>query len=168
MGVRKAHCTRSARSRTLHLVDLENLLGDRREEEVARSGLQRYLRLAHWVEGDAVLIAADPQIVRQIGFVPPAPCSLHATRGHDAADVMLLAHAAPELVARSYGRMVIGSGDGIFVARARAVRDLGVGVAIVARPSGLARAFRHSAFPVVPFRVDGLTPPPSGSLDLAA
>lgn len=168
MGARKAHCTRTARSRTLHLVDLENLLGDRREEEVALSGLERYLQLARWTEGDAMLIAADPQIVRQVGFSPPAPCSLHATRGSDAADVMLLAHAAPELVARGYARMVIGSGDGIFVARARAVRDLGVGVAIVARPSGLARAFRRGAFPVVPFSVDGLTPPPDGSLDLAA
>lgn len=155
-------------TRTLHLVDLENLLGDRREEEVALSGLRRYLRVARWAPGDAVTIAADPQIVRQIGFVPPAPCNLHATRGSDAADVMLLAHAAPELVARGYARMVIGSGDGIFADRARAVRDLGIGVAIVARPSGLARAFRLSAFPVVPFRVDGLTPPPEGSLDLAA
>ena len=64
-----------------------------------------------------------------MGFDPPVPCNLHACRGDDAADVMLLATRARGLVARRYDRLVIGSGDGIFLRRARAARDLGVGVA---------------------------------------
>ena len=144
------------RTRTLHLVDLENLLGDEREREVARAGLETYLELADWHPGDHVVVAAHPQIVRQIGFEPAVPCNLHAARGTDAADVLLLAQAPPELVAARFGRLVIGSGDGIFFGRARAARDRGVGVLVVARPDGTAERFRRSGFPVRAFpSVDG-------------
>ncbi len=143
-------------SRTLHLVDLENLLGDRRKEEVALDGLRRYLALARWAEGDQVLVAAHPEIIRQIGFEPPVSCSLHATAGDDAADRMLLAHAPAELVARRYSRLVVGSGDGIFAGRAVAARARGVGVAVVARADGCSTRFRRGAFPVLDFWIDGL------------
>jgi hypothetical protein len=49
---------------------------------------------------------------------------------------MLLSLAPAELVVKRYGRLVIGSGDGIFTSRTRAVRDSGVTVDIVARPDG--------------------------------
>lgn len=145
-----------ATSRTLHLVDLENLLGDRRKEEVALDGLRRYLALARWEEGDQVLVAAHREIIRQIGFASPAPCSLHATEGDDAADLMLLAHAPAELVIRRYSRLVVGSGDGIFVERAVAARAGGVGVAVIARADGCSTRFRRRAFPVLDFSIDDL------------
>lgn len=147
---------RHASKRTLHLVDLENLLGDRRKEAVALDGLRRYLAVARWAPGDQVLVAAHPKIVRQIGFEPPAPCNLHAVSGNDAADHALLAHAPAELVARRYSRLVIGSGDGIFVARAVAARQAGVGVAIVAPAASCAARFHHRAFPVLDFATDDL------------
>ncbi len=154
-------------SRTLHLVDLENLLGDRRKEAVALDGLRRYLALARWEAGDQVLVAAHPEIIRQIGFVPPVPCSLHATEGEDAADQMLLAHAPAELVARRYSRLVVGSGDGIFVDRAVAARAGQVGVAVVARADGCSSRFRRRAFPILDFSTDGLQAA-DPVLDLAA
>jgi hypothetical protein len=154
-------------SRTLHLVDLENLLGDRRKEAVALDGLRRYLALARWEEGDQVLVAAHPEIIRQIGFAPPVPCNLHAVRGDDAADLALLAHAPIELVVRRYSRLVIGSGDGIFVTRAVAARKGAVGVAIVAPTAGCAARFRQRAFPILDFSTDGLEAA-DRVLDLAA
>ena len=145
-------------SRSLHLVDLENLLGDRRKDEVALEGLRAYLLLARWSPGDQVIVAAHPEIIRQVGFDPPVPCNLHACRGDDAADAMLLSLAPPELVARRYDRLVIGSGDGIFLRRARAARDRGVGVVVVARPDGVADRFARWSFPVLPFDPDALIP----------
>jgi hypothetical protein len=144
------------KGRTLHLVDLENLLGDRRKEAVALDGLRRYLARSRWEEGDQVLVAAHPEIIRQVGFAPPVPCSLHATAGDDAADQMLLAHAPVELIVRRYSRLVVGSGDGIFVARARAARAGGVGVAIVTRVDGCSTRFRRRGFSVLDFSIDGL------------
>jgi hypothetical protein len=145
-----------ATNRTLHLVDLENLLGDRRKEEVALDGLRRYLALARWEEGDQVLVAAHREIIRQVGFASPVPCSLHATEGDDAADLMLLAHAPAELVIRRYSRLVVGSGDGIFAERAVAARAGGVGVAVIARADGCSTRFRRRAFPVLDFSIDDL------------
>ena len=156
------------RGRTLHLVDLENLLGARRTEEVALDGLQRYLALARWAPGDQMVVAADPQIVRQIAFDRPVPWSLHATRGDDAADAMLLAHAPVELVTRRYERLVVGSGDGIFVPRAREVREHGVGVVVIAPPDGVAARFLRWAFPVIEFHADTLVSTPARSVARAA
>ena len=141
----------AAKGRTLHLVDLENLLGDDRCSEVGRAGLVRYLELARWDPGDQVILAAHPELVRQVGFDPPVPCNLHATRGDDSADEMLLAHAPVELVAARYDRLVIGSGDGIFVRLARAVRAADVPVLVVSRADGVAERFRRWAFPVLSF-----------------
>ena len=159
-------CREGSEGRALHLVDLENLLGVHREDEVAVEALCHYLTLAKWREGDQVIVAAHPEIIRQIGFDPPTPCNLHATCGDDAADKMLLAYGDSEFVARRYRRLVIGSGDGIFVDRARAVRDLGIEVLVVARSDGVALRFERWRLPVVPF--DSGLMPQGGSAAVAA
>ena len=145
--------TTSPGTRTLHLVDLENLAGncgDGGAVEI-RNRFAGYLELAQWHAGDHVIVAANPSIIRRIGFDPLVPCNLHAVKGRDAADVMLLSFAAPELVARRYHRLVVGSGDGIFTSRARVIRSLGVGVEVVARRGAcsqrLLRSFRCSFMP---------------------
>ncbi len=133
--------------RSLHLVDLENLVGDPRAvAPLVSATLARYLRVARWRPGDHVIIASNPGLMREIVFDLPVPCNAHATRGRDGADVMLLSLAPPELVVRRYSRLVIGSGDHIFAARAHAARALGVEVLVVARAGGSSlrlRAFEH-------------------------
>ena len=144
--------TTTAATRTLHLVDLENLLGsDRLAAPDAHGALERYLELSRWEPGDQVIVAAHPALVERFAFAPPVPCNVHAVHGRDAADVMLLSHAPAELVARRFGRLVIGSGDGIFAARAREARERGVGVLVVARPGCCSARFRSWGFPVVEF-----------------
>jgi len=148
---------RSPTSRTLHLVDLENLLGEHRKHDVARGGLVHYLDRAHWSPGDQVVVAADHEIIQQIGFDKPVTCSLHAVRGEDAADTVLLAGAPAERVARRYDRLVFGSGDHIFLRRAKAARALGVGVLIVARPGACFAGYRRAGFPVRSFDALAMT-----------
>ena len=133
--------------RSLHLVDLENLVGDPRAvAPLVRATLTRYLRVARWRPGDHVIIASNPGLMREVMFDPPVPCNAHATRGRDGADVMLLSLASPELVVRRYARLVIGSGDHIFAASPHAAQALGVEVLVVARAGGCSyrlRAFKH-------------------------
>ena len=153
-------------TRTLHVIDLENLLGDdRKDPTAARPGLVHALDLAHWQAGDQVLVAAHHEIVKAFAFDKPVPCSVHAVCGLDAADDRLLADAPAELVGRRFSRLVIGSGDGKFLMRAREVRALGVGVLVIARADGCAMGYRSHGFPVVPF---DLAPGPDDHLDLAA
>ena len=113
--------------RSLHLVDLENLVGDPRAQgPIVRQTFAEYLRVAGWQTGDQVLVASNPWLISEVCFDLPVACNVHAVHGHDGADVMLLSNAPPELVAKRYDRLVVGSGDGIFSARARAAHDLGV------------------------------------------
>jgi hypothetical protein len=124
-------------SRTLHLVDLENLVGDpSAPAPLVHDTLARYLTVAGWLTGDQVIVASNPALIRKVVFDLPVPCNVHSAPGPDGADQMLLSLAPAELVASRYARLVIGSGDHIFSERAHAARDLGAQVLVVARADG--------------------------------
>jgi hypothetical protein len=129
--------TTSSTSRTLHLVDLENLCGDPRADAAhALATFDEFLAVAEWHPDDHVIIATNPWLMAKIAFDLPDATSRHAVHGHDGADSMLLSLAPSELVVKRYARLVIGSGDGIFATRARTVSDGGVLVDVVARADG--------------------------------
>ena len=142
--------TINVRTRTLHLVDIENLLGGPLVEadEVERV-IDRYLALASWQPGDIVNIAANPGLAVKFAWNLPVECSVHTARGADGADIALLAHAAPEFVERRAGRLVIGSGDHAFIPRALAARERGVGVLVIGRSRSLCSGWRAHGFPIV-------------------
>lgn len=128
--------------RTLHLLDLENLLGDPRAgADRALATFAEYLDVARWQPGDHVVVASNPGLMAKVVFDLPVPASAHTARGPDGADLMLLSLAPPELVATRYQRLVVGSGDGIFAARTHTARERGV-VEVVARHGGCSRRLR--------------------------
>ena len=154
-------------NRTLHLIDLENLVGDPRAgSPLVHETLTRFLRVARWRAGDHVIVASNPRLMEHVVFDPPVPWSAHATCGPDGADLMLLSLSPPELVVRRYARLVVGSGDGIFASRANAARDLGVDVLVVARAGGCSRRLR--TFPHVLLFAPKPDPDPDPPLVLAA
>ncbi len=134
-------------NRTLHLVDLENLVGDPfAPADVVLSTFDRYLDIAEWQPGDHLIVASNPGLMRKVVFDFPVPCSKHNACGRDGADRQLLSLAPAHHVARRYARLVVGSGDGIFAARAQSARDLGARVLVVARADGCSyrlRRFEH-------------------------
>jgi hypothetical protein len=134
----------SSSHRTLHLVDLENLVGDpRADAATALATLDSFLELAQWQHHDHVILASNPALISRVMYDLPVPASIHCARGDDGADVMLLSLAPTELVAKRYHRLVIGSGDGIFAARAAAVCERGVSVDVVARADGCSSRLRR-------------------------
>lgn len=129
--------------RSLHLVDLENLVGDpHAPAPLVQDTLACYLTAAGWRAGDQVIVASNPELIGKVVFDLPVPCNVHTARGTDGADMMLLSLAPPELVASRYARLVIGSGDHIFSERAQAARDLGAQVLVVARADGCSSRLR--------------------------
>jgi hypothetical protein len=136
----------------MHLVDLENLLGGSGAAgpDVGRA-LEQYCDAAGWQRGDIVYIATNPRLALKFVWDCPIEANIHTARGKNGADLALLAHAAPEFVARRAGRLVVGSGDGIFIPRALAARDLGVDVTVVARADALHHEYRRLGFDVVTF-----------------
>jgi hypothetical protein len=144
------HAIEGIRTRTLHLIDIENLLGGPHATGAdALETLDDYLDAARWQHGDLVYIAANPHLVERFAWDVPVDANVRTAVGADGADLVLLAQCAPEFVARRAGRLVIGSGDHIFIGRARAVRDQGIGVAVVARNESLAVGWGAHGFPVV-------------------
>jgi hypothetical protein len=148
LGLRRGEITMSATTipagRTLHLIDIENLLGSPRVTgpQVA-AAYERALAAGAYREGDLVYVAANPWMWRELAFAPHTPCRMLIAHGEDGADLALLAQAAPEWVVKRFDRLVIGSGDGIFAARAEAIADLGVEVEVVCGVGHMSKKLRR-------------------------
>ena len=136
--------------RALHLVDLENVLGDpcavgpcvaETYEEVLARGLHR--------EGDLVVVAVNPAMARQFAFAPHTSCQLFVRRGRDGADLALLGWASPELIARRFDRLVVASGDGIFAGIVRALREFGLRVEVLYGNGAVSGHLRRNGVPLV-------------------
>ena len=103
--------------RTLHLVDIENLLNQPPKlvtgDQAARVFWQ-YLKTAGWQSGDSVVIASNPKLMRRMMFqLPDIPCRMLCAWGESGADRLLLG-AVPNHVETRYARVAVGSGDHIF------------------------------------------------------
>lgn len=121
--------------RSLHLVDLDNLVsGPKNRADVPRA-IDRYIEAARFEAGDHLVVAADASLATTAFFQMPAGSRLLIGRGPDGADNRLLEAAVPEYVATHYERLVICSGDHCFAQLARSARRLGVTVMAVA-PQG--------------------------------
>lgn len=108
---------------------------------------------------DDMVIASGRRLLIDAGLAWPG-ARLVLGSGIDGADLALLEACSPAAVAAAYDRVVIGSGDGIFAARAVELRRAGVVVVVVSLPASLAIDLRDSAALVRPLviRPDGSTP----------
>jgi hypothetical protein len=130
----------TAAGRGLHLVDLENLLADpwARGPGVGRA-LDQYLERAGFCDGDLVFVAGNPWLMVELGWAQlgserATSCHRFAARGPQGADNKLLESAPLAWVARRFGRLAVGSGDGVFADRLDAARAAGLSVRVVSRP----------------------------------
>lgn len=142
--------------RALHLVDLENVIGDPRAsgpgvvetyEEVLVHGRHR--------AGDLVVVAVNPGMFRQIAFCPHTSCQLIVARGRDGADLALLGWARPEWIVARFDRLVVASGDGIFAPVVRTTREHGLVVEVLHGRGQVSGRLRRTDVPVVHVPVDG-------------
>ncbi|MGH9229073.1 MAG: hypothetical protein ACRD07_10185 [Acidimicrobiales bacterium] len=148
------HGGRGLQRRTLHLVDVDNLLGDPRQATRASVGatLAAYRHAVRVAPADLVVVATNPGLALEVGLAWPGPL-LRAARGPDGADLALLADLADHLAAgafpQRFSRVVIGGGDHIYEPAARRLTAAGARVVVVSRPGALARCLRASASRVV-------------------
>ena len=126
--------------RSLHLIDIENLLGDPwLTGPVVGETYEAALAAGGYRNGDLVYVAANRWMLGELGFVAHTPCQLLVAHGEDGADLALLAQAPPEWVVKRFDRLVIASGDHIFAARANTVRAKGVLVDVVRGVGGVSK-----------------------------
>jgi len=132
-------------TRTLRLIDLENLAGDAFDRhDIAAGRLAMWMDLV-WTHGDLVTVVSNARLWRRsawnIGiphrFIVPA-------LGRDGADQALLT-AAADLPISAFDRLVIASGDHVFTGLAASAAADGVRVSVIANRGSIARSLELAA-----------------------
>jgi hypothetical protein len=142
--------TRGLAGRALHLVDLENLVGDPDAGcEAVDAVLDAYVAGAALGDDDLVAVAVNHRMYRRACFSLDRGWEIKLASGPDACDHVLIAEAPVDWVADRFDRLVIGSGDHIFVDLVQGVRRQAVPVWVVAQPRSLARRLAAAASRVV-------------------
>jgi hypothetical protein len=104
--------------RTLHLVDIENLVGAPTTwtDQRVRTVFEQFLQGASWTPDDSLVVASNPNLMGRLMFWLSASGIPHRAlcgNGTDRADQLLL-EAVPNDVSGCFGRVVVGSGDHAF------------------------------------------------------
>lgn len=139
---------RAAEQRTLHLLDLENLVGGRVNRVTTTQAWRAYeIRVGIDRDDQVVVGAAGGPALDAFLAIPRTVQLLAPVPACDAVDQALLAAWPVNEVASRYDRVVIGSGDHIFTSYAAQLRLRGVKVDVatgVGRCSAaLYRACQH-------------------------
>ena len=127
----------------MHLVDIDNLLGDPATDDEDEIGwtIHAYRDVASVVAGDHVVVATSPFGRHAYAIGTAWPGARHIWRkGQDGADLALLESAAWALDSGEFTRVVIGSGDRIFLVALEWFEGIGVPVEVVSRRRSAARA----------------------------
>ena len=146
----------ATKCRRLHLVDIENLLGDPRPNEFAvEMALSTYVELTGFVEGeDLLVVACGHGAALAVGCCLGGHHRLRVRRGQDGADYELLDVFDNERPEERFDEVVLASGDGIFADRVADLASRGVAVTVVSRPDSLSHRLRFAATAVVAFEID--------------
>jgi len=164
---------RGRHRRTLHLVDVENLVGDPRAATAAiRATLDAYRRAIRVEPDDLVVLAANPGVALDVGLAWPGAL-LRTARGPDGADLALLGDLR-DLTALGGGpsgerfdRVAIGGGDHIYAPAVRRLTADGTPVVVVSRPESLAFVLRRAASQVIDLDAGGTAVPATVSRSVA-
>ena len=134
--------------RSLHLVDIENLMGGpQRGAHALAFASEAYLETAPVGACDHIIVAANRHLIVDAARWWPGSRPLVGD-GPNGADLALIGEASNlDWVVRRFDRIVIGSGDGIFHELAIEYRALGIEVGVVATARSLAHVLRrHASF----------------------
>ena len=143
--------------RSLHLIDIENLLGDPfcQDLDLIRTTFETYARITNWQPEDQVLIAANRWLYSHLLFpLRSWKCRLFTASGPDGADLRLLREAEQETLVRQFDRLVIGSGDGIFSSVLHLANSLDVQSLVVCRTGAMSQRLKRASDMTVTWKVD--------------
>lgn len=125
--------------RTLHLIDVENLIGGASfTMHEAEAVAQRYGPVAGLSPQDLVILASSHVAAPAAWFGWPAGRRLLQS-GPDGADLALIEVLMAENVNRRFSRVVIASGDGIFSGPSAWLQAMGCAITVVTRRDALSR-----------------------------
>ena len=141
----------SSPPRTLHLLDIENLAGGIRRgvgasvDALFADAIRAYEDTVSLTSADQVIVACHPNLAFCAHQALPR-ARLVVREGVNGADLALLdAVADVEWVAERFDRVIIGSGDAIFLPLMRRLQGLGIPVGAIALVSSFSGELRWEA-----------------------
>jgi hypothetical protein len=135
--------------RALHLIDIENLAGAARPTfEQIRDVQGLYAGGVAFGVLDQVVVASSHLTLLNAALGWPH-ARYRVRSGHDGADLELLSVLWHERVAARFGRVIIGSGDGVFARAAVNLAEDGVRVTVVSRRDSLSSRLTFAAGEVI-------------------
>ncbi|GAA3134841.1 hypothetical protein GCM10010466_27110 [Planomonospora alba] len=139
-----------SQGRTVHLLDVENLVGAPRpaSDEVATM-MSLYRRRVPTGGMDQYVAAVNHGALLPVGLVLTG-IQILVRSGRDGADEALREVIRLDRLDVRFERVVIGSGDGVFTDLADWLRGRGVDVVVVSRPDALSNRLRRTAGRVIP------------------
>lgn len=151
--------------RTLHLIDIENLLGEPRPAAAAVCEARTAYEARVVVdENDLVVVACNHGCALDVGLAY-AGARLVVRSGPDGADLALLAVLGEHDVQGRFDAVVVASGDGIFTDAVSSLTAAGLPTLVVSRPEFLSRTLRLAAGGrVVAFDASGGPTAPASAL----
>lgn len=136
------------RARTLHLVDIENLIGtDPKTASIhdIRHAFGLYAVAAHQRMADLMIVGCNPELAIKVADTLRGAGRIRPRKGTDGADLALLEAVDIDLWAERFDRIVIGSGDHIFTETATRLRDAGLEVVVVGLSGHVSIDLRNTA-----------------------
>ena len=148
-----------AEGRALHLVDLENLCGGTRPSPDLVADVEAAYRLST-PRGpmDQMVLGTSEAAARAMYFNWGSPCRWVHRSGPDGADLKLLEVLEQEQVVGRFGRVIIGSGDGVFADCVGYLQYRGVQVTVVCGHGALSKRLQLAAREVVQLHLPCLQP----------
>lgn len=120
---------RRRRARTLHLMDLENLLAGRVDCPAVAGLWHDYQRVTDFRWDDHVIVAVSKKNAAATFFALPAAIQRIVGRNiPDGADLALIEAVDIDWAARRFGQVMVATGDGIFTDTARRLHERGLQV----------------------------------------
>ncbi len=135
------------RKRTLHIVDIENLVGDDHrsgDRHAFEHALALYAEASGMLPEDQVLVGCHPGLVFTAQQILGSRGRIFTGTGADGADKALLEASDADFIASRYHLVSIGSGDHIFAPLATELAERSVTVRIVARSGRLSNELKNT------------------------
>lgn len=158
-----------SRARSLHVIDIENLLGTTRSASEVRRVWNTYANGIGLGQNDSVIVASGPTLAKVAAFeLSDFNLCYHIRSGIDGADNALLDQIDLSHVARRFEWLIVASGDGIFAPLMEQARSTGIKVWHVAGRGGVSKQIRSACALHSRLRLEPLAAATYGSLGLAA
>lgn len=146
------------RRRTLHVIDIENLIGaSGAAPATLRSTAERLHEAIPRSPGDHEIVGSGPRLLLAAAAAWPSARHLLGP-GPSGPDRALVNVLRDEQVGQRFDHVVIASGDGEFAPVAAMLASQGVRVTVVARRGSLSRRLQIAAGEVRYLRLDPLAP----------